>query len=120
MDRFDRPARVLLLISTVSVLGLLCAGRIPQDPAYHLFADTRSFAGVVNAWNVFSNLPFLIVGGLGLWRLPRLVDRECRAEYALFCGGVFLVGIGSAVYHHAPSNATLLWDRQREGVTISR
>ena len=31
--------------------------------------------------------------------------------YRVLCAAVILVGFGSAWYHHAPSDATLLWDR---------
>ena len=41
--------------------GLLClwlAGPVPQDPAYHCFADGRPLLGIPNFWNVLTNLPF--------------------------------------------------------------
>lgn len=68
-------------------------------------------AGVANFWNVVSNLPFLAVGAFGLWRYQHLTRAESRSGYLLLCAGVALVGLGSAYYHHAPSNASLLWDR---------
>ena len=95
----------------MAAIGLLCAGPIPQDPGYHRFADTRTVFGVPNFWNVASNVPFLLAGMFGLWRLPRLAHPESRAGYLLLCVGVLLVGVGSGYYHRAPSNATLLWDR---------
>src|SRR6218665_2289327 len=59
----------------IGALGLiaLCAialqPPIAQDLAYHHFADTRTGLGTPNVWNVWSNLPFLIFGCMGLWRL---------------------------------------------------
>ncbi|HJW47524.1 MAG TPA: ceramidase domain-containing protein, partial [Lysobacter sp.] len=102
---------LLLIISIVAIASLFFVGRIPQDPNYHLFADAREIAGVANFWNVVSNLPFLAVGAFGLWRYPRLTQDESRVGYVLLCACVALVGLGSAYYHHAPSNASLLWDR---------
>ena len=31
--------------------------------------------------------------------------------YLVFFAGIFLTGIGSAYYHYAPGNSTLVWDR---------
>ncbi len=78
--------------------------RIPQDEAYHQFADGRAIAGVPNFWNVVSNLPFAVVGILGLRKLHGLTNR------VLFTG-VLLTCFGSAYYHWAPSDARLVWDR---------
>lgn len=99
-------ALALAVVSAVAVLAVVLHAPIPQDPAYHLFADTRAFAGIPNVWDVFSNLPFLLVGLYGLTR--RVVP---RTAYLTLCGGVLLVSLGSAYYHYAPSNQTLLWDR---------
>jgi hypothetical protein len=38
---------------------------IPQDPAYHRFADGRRFLGIANGLNVLSNISFLLVGIAG-------------------------------------------------------
>jgi len=85
--------------------------RFAQDPSYHLFADARSLAGVANFWNVVTNLPFLLVGAFGIARIGRLRQPALRTGFLLFAGGVALVALGSAWYHLAPSNATLVWDR---------
>ena len=58
-----------------------------------------------------SNLPFLIAGLWGLSRYPRPAAPESRGGYLVLCIGTILVGFGSAYYHLAPSNGTLLWDR---------
>lgn len=94
--------------------------RIPQNPAYHDFADQRSFLGIPNFLNVVSNAPFLLVGVLGLMFLswsptagevvPFLHPQE-RWPYAVFFLGVALTSVGSSYYHLAPGNGTLLWDR---------
>ena len=94
--------------------------RIAQDPAYHAFADGRAFVGVPNFLNVVSNLPFLLVGALGLAFLARdrragpgeaFAPAEDRRPYWPFFVGIGLTGLGSAYYHWRPSNATLFWDR---------
>jgi predicted membrane channel-forming protein YqfA (hemolysin III family) len=107
----DYKARLLVITSLLAVAALCFVGPIPQDQAYHQFADTRRICGVPNFWNVVSNLPFLIAGLYGLWRYPHLAAPESRAGYLVLCLGTILVGFGSAYYHLAPSNASLLWDR---------
>jgi len=103
---------ILGLIAIAAVAGLWQHGPIPQDPAYHAFADTRTIAGVGNFWNVLSNLPFLLFGGYGLSRFGELaIPPGSRPAYLALCIGVLLVGFGSAYYHHAPSTPALVWDR---------
>ena len=83
---------------------------IHQDPAYHRFADARAWLGVPNAWNVWSNLPFVIVGWAALqWLAARRVPH--RKMWVVFFLGITLTGFGSAYYHWNPTNDTLVWDR---------
>lgn len=121
-------------ISALGVIGGLAVAAgavaawvppIPQDPAYHRLADTRSWLGVPNAANVLSNAGFVLVGALGLAFLARSApgggsfrDPGERWPYAVFFGGLLLTGIGSAYYHWAPGNPRLAWDRLPLAVTI--
>jgi hypothetical protein len=93
-------------------------GPIAQDPDYHAFADRRAILGVPWFWNVVSNVPFLLVGALGLGTLargvpfaPTFVDPAEQAPFAVFFAGVLLTGVGSAYYHGHPTSLTLVWDR---------
>lgn len=104
-------ARLLVLVSVLGVVALCFVGPIAQDPAYHHFADARRLFGIDNFWNVVSNVPFLIAGLWGLARYPRLAAPASRDGYRVLCIGTILVGFGSAYYHLAPANGTLLWDR---------
>ncbi len=111
MTAYDKRAGVLLLISILAVVVLFLIDPIAQDPRYHVFADTRSLLGIENFWNVISSSAFAFVGGYGLIRYQRLSQPRCAQGYLAICIGVLLVGFGSAYYHLAPSNASLLWDR---------
>lgn len=93
--------------------GLAMHGPIAQDQAYHRFADGRELLGVSNAWNVLSNLPFLLFGAWGMMALfrYRALGAPLRAAFWIFFAGAALVSLGSAYYHFAPSDATLMWDR---------
>ena len=71
---------LLAVVTLVTVVALLRHGPIPQDPAYHAFADTRRIAGIPNFWNVVSNLPFLLAGLYGLARRSRLAVDATRAQ----------------------------------------
>jgi hypothetical protein len=108
-----RP-HLLLAVALAMAAALALHGPIPQDPAYHHFADARTLLGVPNFWNVASNLPFLLVGVAGLAWLSRALPRiapPLQPAYLLLFLGVALVAFGSSWYHAAPSNDTLLWDR---------
>jgi len=80
------------------------AGPIPQDEAFHAFADVRALFGIPNFWNVLSNLPFAVVGIAGLSRFRGFADRVLFA-------GILLTAFGSTYYHLAPNDARLVWDR---------
>ena len=58
----------IVLVAIVAVIAamLVWVKPIAQDLNYHLFADDLYQWGVSNFWNVMSNLPFVLVGGLGL------------------------------------------------------
>jgi hypothetical protein len=85
---------------------------LAQWQSYHDFADQRTLLGVPHALDVLSNLPFLVVGGLGLLHLARAeIDRAVALPYGLFFAGALLTAFGSAWYHLDPGDTTLVWDR---------
>ncbi len=90
----------LLIVGVFLIFG----PAITQPESYHAFADARRLFGVPNFWNVISNLPFAVLGVMGLWRFHGIVNR------ALFAG-LLLTAFGSAYYHLAPNDARLVWDR---------
>src|SRR5882757_9254155 len=61
-----RPLVFLFGLAAVSLLGLLLVPPVPQSQIYHGFADHQTIYGIPNFWNVASNLPFMLVGALGL------------------------------------------------------
>lgn len=108
----------IFLFFTFAVFVCVCfPPRIPQDPNYHLFADTRMMFGIPNFFDVISNLSFLIGGIVGLMRvLPQKHGRAFREKherwpYIVFFLGFALTCFGSAYYHLSPENGTLVWDR---------
>ena len=101
----------LVAVTAAGIAAAFWFSPIPQDPAYHEFADRRTMFGTPNFWNVYSNLPFVLVGAFGLSQLSGLQPSSPRSAYVVFCIGVVLVGFGSAYYHFSPSTQALAWDR---------
>lgn len=103
-------AMVLVMLAPL-VLMMLVLEPIRQDPAYHLFADGRSYRGVPNFLNTVSNIPFLIIGAIGLMFCLKNPVPGASRSWSVFFVGVALVFLGSGYYHWAPDNRTLVWDR---------
>lgn len=106
---------LLLTVAAIACIGIWFVPAIPQDPAYHHFADTRPWLGIANFGDVMSNLPFVWVGLIGLVWLNRkgmaTIIAPLKIHYLIFFVGVALVSLGSGYYHLNPTNETLLWDR---------
>ena len=105
-------------ISVVAVTATLFVPPIAQDPNYHNLSDRRIIAGIPNFGDVISNVAFLMVGVLGLLKLvqiredrSRLILKQEMIPFGIAFVGAILVFAGSAYYHWAPSNETLVWDR---------
>jgi hypothetical protein len=112
-DQQYRGKLLLLgLLTLASIIGTLLLKAIPQDNSFHHFADRRTWMGLPNLANVVSNLPFIIVGTVGLLLLQKAtVVKGVRVIYGILFTGIILTGLGSAYYHYAPDNNTLVWDR---------
>jgi hypothetical protein len=102
---------LMVAIIVVSFVVIFCLPAIRQDTTYHNFADAREFWSVPNFFDVATNLPFLFVGGLGLFFCLQRKDLEARSAWVTLFVAVALVFVGSSYYHWAPSNTTLVWDR---------
>src|ERR1043166_6803997 len=102
----------IVALSALLPLGvLMMLPPIPQDPAYHAFADQCTLFGVPNFANVVSNVPFLLVGIVGV---VLCVQRRLAGAQLCWFGffvGLILIAFGSGYYHLAPNNETLVWDR---------
>ena len=115
-DAVQVRRQVWLIIGAVLALyGLvrLTFGPLPQDPAYHLLADTRTCLGAIpRAGDVITNLAILAAGLFGLALRPRMtIAPEAHPAVNVLITASILTAFGSAYYHWAPANATLVWDR---------
>lgn len=110
-----KTSRLLLGSVLLFVIGaaLQSVWPLAQPASYHHFADERALGEFHNASDVLSNLVILAAGVLNLgW-----VIRHWRHRPPQFAGmcvaapGLVLTAFGSAWYHAAPTDATLVWDR---------
>lgn len=122
MQRLIVPILIALAMASVSAFWIVPP--IAQPQWYHDFADKRSFLGIANFSNVISNIPFLFIGGWGIWHVVtrgltnRSHDSIQRLMYLCLFSGVALTGAASAYYHWEPNNERLVWDRLPIAITI--
>lgn len=113
----------LMLGAAIALYGVLrlTLGPLPQDPAYHLLADTRTLRGVVpRAGDILTNLAILAAGLFGIALRSRMnVAQEARTAVDVLIAASILTAFGSAYYHLAPENATLIWDRMGIAVVLT-
>jgi len=122
MEVVINPRILLLLLSTViTILVVILAPAVSQDQAYHNFADQRNISGIPHFWNVVTNIPFLVLGITGFFKIQKQdligVLPDLFKAYLTFFLGLVLTGLGSGYYHLDPSNSTLTGDRM--AITIS-
>ena len=112
MEDRVRWRAILALIPLATLVGaLLLFDPMAQPLAYHDFADRRPWVGIPNFADVASNVAFLVPGLLGLRLCLARHPAGARNAWTLFFAGLILVALGSAYYHWAPGNGTLVWDR---------
>ena len=103
-----------------------------------VFADDRAWHGLPNAMDVLSNIPFVVIGVWGLYRLNR-IDRSHQQALSVFpltppasdppdntldCAWLFFAGLiataaGSAFYHLLPDGPRLAADRAGMAVAFA-
>ena len=100
---------ILSILAIVAIAGIFLSSSIEQNNSYHNFSDADTLLNIPNFWNVVSNLPFLVVGLLGIYKLN--IIAENKTQYLMLFLGISLVSIGSGYYHLNPNNNTLVCDR---------
>jgi hypothetical protein len=118
------PLAWLAALALLAAFALVAHGPIAQPASYHAFADARELVvagfALPHFMDVLTNLPFLIVGALGLRTLGlrtlglRAVQgaaRPAAPAWRAFFIAVMLTCAGSGFYHWAPNNFGLAFDR---------
>jgi hypothetical protein len=110
---------IMITITLLTIIVTFCIPRMSQDVAYHEFADQREMFSIPNFLNVITNLPFVLIGIIGLFRVTRMHNKSTTSlsSVMLFIG-ITGIGLGSAWYHYHPTNATLVWDRLPMTITF--
>lgn len=109
-------SEMLLGLACAVLLVVALAGPHVAQPAHiHDYADQRVLWGIPCALDVLSNLPFALMGALGLWQLARL-PREALEGAQRFCAALFFAGLlatalGSSWYHLRADDPGLAVDR---------
>ena len=62
---------LLLLSSVIMALVVMFVPPVSQDPGYHVFADQRNISGIPHFWNVVTNIPFLVLGIIGFFKIQK-------------------------------------------------
>jgi len=107
--------KILFLIFSIIFLIFIFVDPISQPQNYYNFSDKNKYFSINNFWNVISNIPFIIIGFIGVYenKKEKLIHDNYKITplYGIFFLGVFLTGFGSSWFHLNPNNATLVWDR---------
>ena len=125
----SRRERGLLTTFALLLLLALFAPALPDGGfTVAAFADGRHWHGLPNAIDVLSNLPFLLIGAWGLYRLhgldrptlPGLTEPPANALDCawLFFAGLIATAVGSAFYHLQPDD-TLRLAADRAGMAVA-
>jgi hypothetical protein len=112
-----REFLVLAVLGALLPILFFGLGPIAQPAGYHNFADQRPVLAISHFWNVVSNLPFLIIGVMGLHLVWRKRG-EAAAAWATLFAGTTMVAFGSSWYHSDPNDETLIWDRVPMGIAF--
>lgn len=118
-----REAWLLGIAVVLLILGLVAPDMAGPGAGSAPLSDIRTLVGLPNAIDVLSNLPFLVIGLLGLYRLhclerghehhaPALAHDELPGSALdcawLFFAGLVLVAAASAFYHLQPDDVLRL------------
>jgi hypothetical protein len=118
-----RNEMLLGLACPVLLIVALIGPHIAQPAHIHDYADQRALWGIPCALDVLSNLPFALMGALGLLQLARLpreaLDRGQRFCAALFFAGLLVTAVGSSWYHLRADDPGLAVDRVAMSVAFA-
>jgi hypothetical protein len=114
LDR-RKKATILILLFLICAVAIWTLAPSSQPADFFDLAARENFLGVDNAPDVFTNIPFVIVGWMGCQSLIR--DRggyaeggEMRIWWVLFVS-IGSIAILSSWYHLSPSEGRIVFDR---------
>ncbi len=105
---------ILFILAIISLIVIYAWPAIPQDPAYHHFADKRTIFYIPHFWDVISSLAFIPVGVYGCYIVLTTYLNATKYESTLWLflfSCIIIVGFTSAFYHLDPTNRRLALER---------
>lgn len=115
-----RIGPVAVASATVTALAVtliaFALGSLTRGPDFHVYADQRTWLGIAHVGDVLSNLAFTVGGA---WLLTRTRHTSKPRVVRLAPWLMIAIGLGSALYHHAPTDATLVADWIPIGLTLA-
>ena len=115
-----RRCGLIAALGVLATVAVFLHAPVPQDERFHAFADQRTWCGIPHPGDVLSNLPFLVVGVMGVVALLRHARVGPLANFATAWerwpavtafAGLVLTALGSTWYHWSPDDGRLLYDR---------
>jgi hypothetical protein len=99
----------------ILAIVLMAFAPITQPQGYHQFAEQRIIANLPHFGDVLSNLAFILVGFLLLfkskeWKFDEIYKGQ-KNLFNLLAYSCIILGLGSGYYHLNPTDSTLVWDR---------
>lgn len=110
----NHQRKYVLIVSTlVSLLFLWNVIPHADKPSYFLFADNVTCLGILNCFDVLSNLAFLLVSFYGFYilKVNNSLPFSYQTSLTIITTGAFLTSFGSMYFHLSPNTETLFWDR---------
>jgi hypothetical protein len=107
----DKKGWIFIALALVGVVFFLSLSPIYDPVDVNVYADQRSFLGILNFFLVAPGFIFFILGLLGLRKLGTGRKTFLKAVWMVFFIASIGIGLGSGYYHLAPSDPRLFWDR---------
>ena len=114
MFKLEKTEGVLLGVVLALVTAAIFGPFVAQPGHLHRFADQRSWWGIACSMDVLSNLPFALLGLMGLGCLvlhKRQIPLSQRGLAAVFLVGLVVTAGASSWYHWQADDAGLVIDR---------
>ena len=90
----DKKGWIFIALALAAMIFVFSLPPLHDSPSITIYADQRSFWGIPNFNDVISNIPFIILGFMGLARIHRGLE---QGLWILFFGAVVGVGLGQVI-----------------------
>jgi len=78
MNKYNTGYFILTILAIVGKVGIFILPPFEQKEEYHEFCDSHACYSIPNFWNVISNLPLLLVGIIGLYKVKKMTGSKLQ------------------------------------------